>query len=192
MSLSVMTHSCTKVFYNIYGVEILKEFSTDNYNDTLHNLENVYGDEVNSIISSDSLYREFIKVAENVGKKNLSQPVQMIYFDGDAIVSYWANCYAPGRIGSRTLNWNHNGGFDAFPPVSAIEITSDFPTLRDFERVYGIQESPNRYTIIFIWSTMLRKQSVEAFKTVVQNIENKEYTSVYLVNIDHFHVSFND
>src|SRR5699024_3760469 len=72
---------------------------------------------------------------DTVVKKAFSQPIQILYFDKNGkLTSFHANCYAKGGLGH--LNWNTNGRFNHFIPISANNIVREGLFIQNFEGCY--------------------------------------------------------
>ena len=117
------------------------------------------------------------------------QPVQILYFKKDSLLSYHINCTAKG--GFSNLNWNTDQRFETFPPVSAVPITPQMQNLSKIRDIYGIHDD-SEYLIVVFWTNMLPKISKSAIETVKTNLrENGAVNKVglVLVNTDKFYVT---
>ena len=165
----MMLNSCSSVLKKLYGIEDLKEFNPVKYEETVSYMQNHYPDVV-SLISDDTLFKKHIEKFLDFNRNDLFQPIQILYYKDDMLISYHINCYAKGALNGR-LDWNFDGKFDTYPPKTAAQIV-DTQKLNDILSIYKMPESTDSDTIIFFWSTMLNRQAKEAFKVVVDNIQN--------------------
>src|SRR5690606_12359248 len=157
----MMLNSCSSVLKKLYGIEDLKEFNPVKYEETVSYMQNHYPDVV-SLISDDTLFKKHIEKFLDFNRNDLFQPIQILYYKDDMLISYHINCYAKGALNGR-LDWNFDGKFDTYPPKTAAQIV-DTQKLNDILSIYKMPESTDSDTIIFFWSTMLNRQAKEAFK----------------------------
>lgn len=127
--------------------------------------------------------------SDPIMKKNLSQPIQILYFHNDSMISYHVNCQAKGSLFG--INWNTGDRFGAFPPETAIPEPCKYLSLKDLQKIYPqINPSGDKpYTVLLFWTNMLHKISKSALNTIIENMENfdkKEYCLIYLINDDRF------
>ena len=127
--------------------------------------------------------------SDTIMKKNLFQPIQILYFHNDSMVSYHVNCQAKGALFG--INWNTGNRFGAFPPETAIPESSKHLSLKNLQKIYPqINPSDNKpYTVLLFWTNMLHRISRSAFDTIIENIEDfdkKDSCSIYLINDDCF------
>ena len=111
------------------------------------------------------------------------QPVQILYFDGDSLVFYHINCYT--QAGFLRFDWNNKGSFDSFPPSPTV--VPDWlgnMTLNNYCRHLSVPMPQCRYTVLILWSNVLRKVSAKAVDVVVDNVAGRNDCTVWLVNID--------
>ena len=117
------------------------------------------------------------------------QPVQILYFKKDSLLSYHINCTAKG--GFSNLNWNTDQRFETFPPVSAVPITPQMQNLSKIRDIYGIHDD-SEYLIVVFWTNMLPKISKSAIETVKTNLRENgavNKAGLVLVNTDKFYVT---
>ena len=105
--------------------------------------------------------------ADSMQKKDLYQPLKIMYFHGDSLMSFHINCYCPPTLGF-SLNWNFKNQFDVFPPTTTVPLEG--------------------YTLrLVFWTNMLAKISRSEIKTVHKNLKKFGHLNdaeVYLVNDD--------
>ena len=92
--------------------------------------------------------KQFMQVSElgadSMQMKDLYQPLKIMYFHGDSLVSFHINCYCPPTLGFN-LNWNYKHQFDEFPPATTVPLDGYTLTLKDIQAVF--QESKEKKTI---------------------------------------------
>ena len=117
------------------------------------------------------------------------QPVQILYFKKDSLLSYHINCTAKGGLSN--LNWNTDQRFETFPPVSAVTITPQMQNLSKIRDIYGINDD-SEYLIVVFWTNMLPKISKSAIETVKTNLRENgaaKKSAIVLINTDKFYVT---
>ena len=126
--------------------------------------------------------------ADSMQMKDLYQPLKIMYFHGDSLVSLHINCYCPPTLGFN-LNWNFNHQFDVFPPRSSVAL--DWYTLKrtDLQAVFPEIKGEKEYTVLVFWTNMLHKVSRSEIRTVYRNLKRfgpstGSGTEVYLINND--------
>lgn len=122
---------------------------------------------------------------------DLYQPVQVLCFDGDSLVSWLVQCYAtkPGRL---KVDWNHDGRFNSFPPLPSVNVPFGHLSLKRHTDIYPTLQSATRYTVLIIYSNILRRVSRQAVEAVAQCLRGHEAeTTVFLINTDHWWVHLN-
>lgn len=185
---SSITSSCSFLLKKSYGINDLTSFDKENYEDFLAFIP----DTINyiSIISSKEQFRSKIESGiDNNNKNDFGQPIQILYFNEDSLISFHANCHAKGSL--RGLDWNINNRFESFVPISAVPIKHLDYTLNKTTYIYPeIKNKDKKYTIIFFWTNMMTKLSKEAFKIVMKNLSDnnidKSQYSLYIVNTDYY------
>ncbi|MBR2772198.1 MAG: hypothetical protein IKD78_09370 [Bacteroidales bacterium] len=117
------------------------------------------------------------------------QPIQILYFKKDSLLSYHINCTAKG--GFSNLNWNTDQRFETFPPATAVLITPQMRNLSKIRDIYGIDDD-SEYLIVVFWTNMLPKISKAAIETVKTNLRENgavNKAGIVLVNTDKFYVT---
>ncbi|HAK00302.1 MAG TPA: hypothetical protein DCM62_09770 [Bacteroidales bacterium] len=183
-----MLTGCSVVMPALFGIRKIEEFKLVDYKSFLakipSNIEYV------SIISSADQFKNVItKGADSIQKKDLSQPIQILYFKDNQLKSFHANCYAQGVFGR--LNWNTFNRFEVFLPKSAIQYDASNILLENYKSVFPeikLQDYKD-YTIIIFWTNLLRRISLDAIETVIENLQQfdkLEESRIYLINTDKF------
>ena len=136
--------------------------------------------------------KQFMQVSElgadSMQMKNLYQPLKILYFHGDSLVSLHINCYCPPTLGFN-LNWNYNHQFDEFPPATTVPLDGYTLTLKDLQAVFPEIKGGKDYTVLVFWTNILHKISRSEIKTVCRNLKrfgplSGSRTEVYLINND--------
>jgi hypothetical protein len=108
--------------------------------------------------------------ADSVQKKDLYQPLKIMYFHGGSLVSFHINCYCPPTLGFN-LNWNYKHQFDEFPPATTVPLEGYTLTLKDIQGVFPEIKGEKDYTVLVFWTNMLHKISRSEIKTVYKNLK---------------------
>ena len=114
------------------------------------------------------------------------QPLKIMYFHGDTLVSYHINCYCPPTLGFN-LNWNFNHQFDEFPPATTVPLEGYTVTRAKMQSVFPEIKGDLGYTVLVFWTNMLHKISKSEIKTVYKNLKKFGHLNdaeVYLINND--------
>lgn len=115
---------------------------------------------------------------------DLYQPVQVLCFDGDSLVSWLVQCYAT-KPGSLKIDWNHDGRFNSFPPQSSVPIPFGHLSLTRHRAIYPTLQPATRYTVLIIYTNTMRRVSQRAVEAVAHCLHGHETeTTVTLINTD--------
>lgn len=132
-------------------------------------------DQTNAVLSLDTAAEVF---------HDLYQPVQVLCFDGDSLVSWLVQCYAT-KPGSLKIDWNHDGRFNQFPPYASVPVPFGHLRLSHFQTIYPTLQPTTRYTVLIIYTNMMRRASRRAVEAVAHSIaDNKTDCTITLVNTD--------
>ena len=134
--------------------------------------------------------KQFMQVsslgADSMQMKNLYQPLKIMYFHGNELVSFHVNCYCPPTLGFN-LNWNYDHQFDVFPPTTSVPLDGYTVKLSDMQAVFPEIKGEKNYTVLVFWTNMLHKISKSEIKTVYKNLKKFGHLNdaeVYLINND--------
>ena len=108
--------------------------------------------------------------ADSMQMKNLYQPLKIMYFHGDELVSFHINCYCPPTL-TFNLNWDYNHQFDEFPPVTTVPLDGMTVTRRQMQYIFPEIKGEKDYTVLVFWTNMLHKISRSEIKTVYKNLK---------------------
>ena len=139
------------------------------------------------LVCNEEQFRQVSNLgADSMQMKDLYQPLKIMYFHGDTLVSYHINCYCPPTLGFN-LNWNYNHQFDEFPPTTSVPLDGYTVKLSDMQAVFPEIKGEKNYTVLVFWTNMLHKVSKGEVKTVYKNLRrfcHLNDVDVYLVNVD--------
>ena len=174
----------------LYGYKPLKQFDQKDYDLMITSvLDQDY--KISHIVSDYEQFDAYRTCIQDSlwQHKTAVQPVQILYFKKDSLLSYHINCTAKG--GFSNLNWNTDQRFETFPPVSAVPITPQMQNLSKIRDIYRIRDN-SEYLIVVFWTNMLPKISKSAIETVKTNLRENgavNKAGIVLVNTDKFYVT---
>ena len=177
-------YGCT----TFYGVHPIKSFNSARCEKFI---ENVKRDNIalSTFISDSGQFRSYqLLFPDSLGRHNSVQPVQILYFYNDSLISYHINCYAKGKLFS--LDWNTNGRFDVFPPDSAVPLYEKNVTYKQISEIFDL-DIKKGYHIVIFWTNMLAHISKDAVNIVLDNLEKNNICGkceVLLINTDKFYL----
>lgn len=186
---ALLFSGCEKTMSVLYGVRNIDKFEQKRCDDFA---ASVGRESVSlSALVSDSL--QFVAYwnlfADTLWKRTAVQPVQILYFMGDTLVSYHVNCYAKGGMAS--LDWNTDNRFGQFPPQSAVPLTTLQLSFPQIVELYGVEAKKDLKIVVF-WTNMLAKISKSAVNAALDNVEkhgqNKK-CEVFIINTDKFFIN---
>lgn len=178
--------SCQALFVAFVGIRPMEQFDRGKYEAFIDKLpKNVPFTSIVGSVEQSLAVIEFDTAKQ--AQHNLYQPIQILYFRGEKLVSYHVNCMAPAK--GFGLNWNYDGRFEVFPPKSPLNCDSININLAQYQRVYPEITGDEDYIIIVYWTNVLPKVSRSAIKTVFNNLEEFNQVGncrIYLINDDQF------
>ncbi|MBQ6306290.1 MAG: hypothetical protein IJK78_06980 [Bacteroidales bacterium] len=134
--------------------------------------------------------KQFMQVSElgadSMQMKNLYQPLKIMYFHGDELISFHINCYCPPTL-CFNLSWNYNHQFDEFPPTTSVPLDGYTVKLSEMQAIFPEIKEEKNYTVLVFWTNMLHKVSKSEIKTVYKNLKmfgQLDEVDVYLINND--------
>lgn len=143
------------------------------------------------LVSDSAQYARMVRlsVADTDMMQHRAQPVQVLCFDGDSLCFYHISCYA--QTGPVSIDWNHYGSFDRFPPAPTV-VPDSFGTmtLGRYAAIYpALAAHDKRYTVVVFWTNVLRRVSHKAVEAVARSVRgHKADCRVVLVCSDPFFV----
>ena len=184
----ICSTGCAKLLSTMYGIKELEGFNKEDYDNFLSSLNLPV--QPYSLVSDTAQYNRVIDLGRTPAIGNsLGQPVQIIYFEGNEVLSFHANCFAAGSLSN--LNWNTDNRFESFPPKSAIGTDTLGIGLQEYSMIYPdiASFSGKKYTVLVFWTLMMEKISRSAIITVTDNLSRfgkENETAVILINTDKY------
>ena len=184
---ALVCSACANLLAKMYGIQELAGFDQEAYSAFVAGIKEI--DSFYSIVSDTAQYKRVIALGKTPKAANdLGQPIQILYFQGNELKSFHANCYARG--GLTNLNWNTANRFATFVPRTAVATDSLAVTLSEYSNIYpDIALHQKEYTVLIFWTLMLGKISHSAIETVANNIQQagkEKQTTVILINTDKY------
>ena len=174
----------------LYGYKPLKQFDQKDYDLMITSvLDQDY--KISHIVSDYEQFDAYRTCIQDSlwQHQTAVQPIQILYFKKDSLLSYHINCTAKGRLSN--LNWNTDQRFETFPPATAVLITPQMQNLSKIRDIYGINDD-SEYLVVVFWTNMLPKISKSAIETVKTNVRENgalNKAGIVLVNTDKFYVT---
>lgn len=177
--------SCNTLAPMLFGVREIHGYDAEQCEKFYRKLPKDF--EFESLACNEAQYWQVSELgADSVQKKDLFQPLKIMYFHVDSLVSFHINCYCPPTV-FFNLKWNYNHQFDMFPPTTAVPLEGYMLTLKDMKAVFPEIKGERDYTVLVFWTDMLHKVSRSEIKTVYRNLKKfkqLEKSEVYLINDD--------
>lgn len=187
ITLPLVLFGCSAILSKLYGIKTIHTFDQNKCEKFINtiNFKNIAY--YNYYIDSTAFKFYCESSINKKHKKDLSQPIQIIYFENDNVTSFHANCYARGSL--TNLNWNVNDRFNYFIPQSAIKTDSLGINFTKVKHCFNINNitTGNSIAICIIWTRMFEKISKSAMETVIKNLTDNNAESkvvIYLINND--------
>ena len=179
---------CSVIAKVAFGIDEIKEYREDKVQSFL--AESQRRVPCNQIVATAEQQDSLIRLdCDTSMMQHRALPVQVLYFDGDSLVFYHINCYT--QSGLLSYDWNNKGSFGQFPPSpTVVPDWHGSMTLTEYSRCLPGLMTNSRYTVLILWSNMLRKVSTKAVETVAANIDGQNDCTVWLVNTDHWFVDY--
>ena len=183
--LVILVSSCKSLGYKMMGVKKLEGFDKQTYESFMRRLPEV--DYVDIVGEAEQFWSVMSLTSDSTILHRIYQPIQILYFDKDSLVSFHVNCTAPSK--GFNLDWNYQGRFESFPPHSPLEFEVCPLSLGDYRSIYTEIEESEGYSVIVFWTNMLYKFSRSAILSVVDNLKiygQNLNIKLYLINNDKF------
>ena len=139
------------------------------------------------IVCSDEQFFQVSELgADSMQMKNLYQPLKIIYFHDDSLVSFHINCYCPPTL-FFNLKWDYDHQFDMFPPTTTVPLDGYTVTCTKMQSVFPEIKGETDYAVVVFWTNMMAKVSRSEIKTVHKNLKKfgrLNDVEVYLINDD--------
>ncbi len=171
----------------LYGYRRIQTFDETVYSKFISEIDDT-ALTIQPLVSDYSTFRSYRFICEDSLWQNFysGQPVQILYFMNNSLVSYHVNCMAKGMFSN--LNWNTENRFDSFPPSSSLKPPHIIPN--NVFCLYDINQKDKCVVIVF-WTTMFCEVSKSAIETVKSNIHRYgkcQDVVVYLINTDYYYL----
>ena len=181
----VFLTSCNTLAPMIFGFREINGYDAEQCEKFYRKLPNGFA--FTPLVCNEEQFRQVSNLGtDSMQMKDLYQPLKIMYFHGDTLVSYHINCYCPPTLGFN-LNWNFNHQFDEFPPATTVPLDGYTVKLSDMQAVFPEIKGEKNYTVLVFWTNMLHKVSKGEVKTVYKNLRtfcHLNDVDVYLVNVD--------
>ncbi len=182
---SAFLTSCNTLAPMIFGFREINGYDAEQCEKFYRKLPNDFA--FTPLVCNEEQFRQVSNLgADSMQMKDLYQPLKIMYFHGDTLVSYHINCYCPPTLGFN-LNWNFNHQFDEFPPRTSVPLDGYALKRSDMQAVFPEIAGEKDYTVLVFWTNMLHKVSKGEVKTVYKNLRrfcHLNDVDVYLVNVD--------
>lgn len=186
MLCAFVLSGCSSIMMKYFGIRNIDRFDQKGYDNFINRLP----DDVpyTALIGTAAQFDSVIHISSSEITQHIAcQPIQMLYFKADSLAAWHVNC--TGKPSGRTLNWNYDRNFEAFPPKSIYSCDSLGVTLQAYRDIYPEIATGSSYTVIVFWTNMMTRISQTAAKTVFDNY--RKYAKgrdirIYLINNDSF------
>ena len=177
--------SCNTLMPMLFGLQEIHGYNAEQCEKFYRKLPNGFA--FTPLVCDEEQFRQVSNLgADSMQMKDLYQPLKIMYFHGDTLVSYHINCYCPPTLGFN-LNWNFNHQFDEFPPRTSVPLDGYKVKLSEMQTVFPEIKGEKGYTVLVFWTNMLHKISKSEIKTVCKNLKEFGHLNdaeVYLINND--------
>ncbi len=177
---------CSLIMMKYFGIKQIDRFDQKEYDSFINRLP----DDVpyTTLISTAAQFDSVIHISSSEITQHIAyQPIQMLYFKADSLAAWHVNC--TGRPSRRTLNWNYDRNFEAFPPKSIYSCDSLGVMLQAYRDIYPEIATGSSYTVIIFWTNMMHASHKQPAKTVFDNYRKHAKgrdIRIYLINNDLF------
>ena len=176
---------CNTLMPMLFGFQEIHDYDAEQCEKFYRKLPNDFA--FTPLVCNEEQFRQVSNLgADSMQMKDLYQPLKIMYFHGDTLVSYHINCYCPPTLGFN-LNWNFNHQFDEFPPATTVPLEGYTVTRAKMQSVFPEIKGDLGYTVLVFWTNMLHKISKSEIKTVYKNLKKfgqLDEVDVYLINND--------
>ena len=177
--------SCNTFMPMLFGLQEIHGYNAEQCEKFYRKLPNDFV--FTPLVCNEEQFRQVSNLgADSMQMKDLYQPLKIMYFHGDELVSFHINCYCPPTLGFN-LNWNFNHQFDEFPPRTSVPLDGYKVKLSEMQTVFPEIKGEKGYTVLVFWTNMLHKISKSEIKTVYKNLKKfgqLDEVDVYLINND--------
>ncbi len=188
MLAAVLFGGCAPLAKVVFGIDEIKKVDEERIASFFdESREKVSCSQIETTAAQvDSLIRLDL---DSTQMQHRAQPVQVLYFDGDSLIFWHINCYT--QSGFLSFDWNNHGSFVHFPPSPTVVYDPHHSmTLDRYRAIIPELKTTTRYTVVILWSNMLRKVSRKAVEAVAANIKGRGDCTLLLVNTDRWWVEY--
>ena len=177
--------SCNTLMPMLFGLQEIHGYNAEQCEKFYRKLPNDFA--FTPLVCNEEQFRQVSNLgADSMQMKDLYQPLKIMYFHGDTLVSYHINCYCPPTLGFN-LNWNFNHQFDEFPPATTVPLEGYTVTRAKMQSIFPEIKGDSDCTVLVFWTNMLNKISRSEIKTVFKNLKkfgHLDDAEIYLINED--------
>ena len=177
--------SCNTLMPMLFGLQEIHGYDAEQCEKFYKKLPKDF--EFTPLVCNEEQFRQVSNLgADSMQMKDLYQPLKIMYFHGDTLVSYHINCYCPPTLGFN-LNWNFNHQFDEFPPATTVPLEGYTVTRAKMQSIFPEIKGDSDCTVLVFWTNMLNKISRSEIKTVFKNLKkfgHLDDAEIYLINED--------
>ena len=174
ITLCLLLQGCAPLAKAVFGIDEITEYQPEKAEAFLAETRKTMPCEM--IVSDSAQYAQMIRisVSDTDMMHHRSQPVQILCFDGDSLIFYHISCLA--QTGPFSIDWNHYGSFDRFPPSpTMLTDSTGTMTLGHYAAVYPeLRQQDKRYTVALFWTHVLGKVSRQAAEALAKSIRGHE------------------
>lgn len=177
--------SCNTLAPLLFGLQEINGYDAEQCEKFYRLLPNDFA--FTPLVCDEEQFRQVSNLgADSMQMKDLYQPLKIMYFHGDTLVSYHINCYCPPTLGFN-LNWNFNHQFGVFPPRTTVPLEGYTVTRAKMQSIFPEIKGDSDCTVLVFWTNMLNKISRSEIKTVFKNLKkfgHLDDAEIYLINED--------
>lgn len=177
--------SCNTLMPLLFGLQEIDGYNTEQCTKFYKKLPKDFT--FTPVVCNDEQFFQVSKLgADSMQMKDLYQPLKIMYFHGDSLISFHINCKCPPTA-LFNLNWNYWHQFDVFPPTTTVPLDDNAVTRSQLMNVFPGIKGDSDYTVLVFWTNMLNKISRSEIKTVYKNLKKFGHLNdveIYLINDD--------
>ena len=201
ISAMVVLSGCSVIGPAVFGLREIDGYNADQCAKFYKKLPNDFA--FTPIVCNDEQFFAVSNLgADSMQMKDLYQPLKIMYFHGDSLVSFHINCKCPPTLTFNLnwnywhqLNWNYWHQFDVFPPTTTMPLDGYTLTRHDLQAIFPEIKGDGDYTVLVFWTNLLHKISRSEIRTVYRNLKrygpstgsgplDDSKVEVYLINDD--------
>lgn len=174
----------------LYGINEITSFDSVAYEKTIREINDDYPGDIQFVVCDTTQYKKYGELDFGEYSHALRQPIQILYFQKDTLLSYHANCFAKG--GLTNIDWNVNNRFEHFIPKSAIKMDDIAIPITSLSAIFNLEPDESKINVFIFWTNYLGKISESTIQLVKNNIRdaNKiDETSITVINTDLYFIT---